>query len=221
MNKVILKVLYEDNHLIAVYKPAGVLTQPDSSHEEDLMSAVKKYLKEKYRKPGNVFLGLVHRLDRPVFGIVLFAKTSKGASRLSEQFRNGAIEKIYHAVVEGKFPEKKGMLVNYLGKDIKKKKAIAGGEKRAELSYEVIKSNDKYSLLKIRLHTGKFHQIRAQLSLAGFPITGDIKYGAKFSLPDRSIALCESSISFKLAAKDEIKKIEIPLPIGWGKYIMN
>ena len=221
MNKVILKVLYEDNHLIAVYKPAGVLTQPDSSHEEDLMSAVKKYLKEKYRKPGNVFLGLVHRLDRPVSGIVLFAKTSKGASRLSEQFRDGTIEKIYHAVVEGKFPEKKGMLVNYLVKDAKKKKAFEGEGKKAELSYEVVKSNDKYSLLKIKLHTGKFHQIRAQLSLIGFPIAGDVKYGYKESLPDKSIALCESSISFKLAAKDEIKKIEIPLPIGWGKYIMN
>ncbi len=216
-----LKVLYEDNHVIAVYKPAGVLTQPDETHDEDLMAVVKKYLKEKYEKSGNVFLGLVHRLDRPVSGIVLFAKTSKGASRLSEQFRNGTIEKIYHAVVEGKFPTGKGELVNYLGKDIKKKKAIAGGGKKAELSYEVIKSNDKYSLLKIRLHTGKFHQIRAQLSLAGFSIAGDIKYGAKEPLPDRSIALCESSISFKLATKDEVKKIAIPLPVEWGKYIIN
>lgn len=216
-----LEILYEDNHLIAVYKPAGVLTQPDESHDEDLMAAVKGYLKEKYKKPGNVFLGLVHRLDRPVSGIVLFAKTSKGGSRLSEQFRNGTIEKIYHAVVEGKFPIGKGELVNYLGKDTKKKKAVEGEGKRAELSYEVVKSNDKYSLLKIRLHTGKFHQIRAQLSLVGFSIVGDIKYGAKFSLPDRSITLCESSISFKLATADEIKKIAIPLPVEWSKYIMN
>ena len=104
---------------------------------------------------------------------------------------------------------------------IKKKKAIAGGGKKAELSYEVIKSNDKYSLLKIRLHTGKFHQIRAQLSLAGFSIAGDIKYGAKEPFPDKSIALCESSISFKLATKDEVKKIAIPLPVEWGKYIIN
>ena len=213
------KVLYEDNHIVAVYKPAGVLTQPDKSREEDLMTAVKKYLKEKYKKSGNVFLGLLHRLDRPVSGIVLFAKTSKGASRVSEQFRNGAIEKIYHAVVEGKFPKEKGKLVNYLGKDKKKKKAVEGKGKKAELSCEVIKSNDKYSLLKIRPHTGKFHQIRAQLSLAGFPIVGDIKYGAKFPLIDRSIALCESSIAFKLATKNEMKKISILLPVDWSQYM--
>lgn len=216
-----LKVLYEDNHLIAVYKPAGVLTQPDETHDEDLMAAVKKHLKEKYKKPGNVFLGLTHRLDRPVSGIVLFAKTSKGASRLSKQFREGTIEKTYHALIEGKFPTKKGELVNYLGKDTKKMRAIEGEGKKAELSYEVVKSDDKYSLLKIRLHTGKFHQIRAQLSLAGFPIKGDVKYGAKEPLLDRSIALCESSISFKLAAKDEVKKIAIPLPVEWSKYIIN
>lgn len=213
------KVLYEDNHIIAVYKPSGILAQPDKSRDEDLMSAVKKYLKEKYKKPGNVFLGLVHRLDRPVSGIVLFAKTSKGASRLSKQFRDGTIEKIYHAVVAGKIPQNKGTVVSYLGKDTVKKKATIGGEKRAELSYEVINSNSKYSLLKIRLKTGKFHQIRAQLSSMGFPILGDVKYGAKFSLPDRSIALCESSIVFKLAAKDEIKKISIPLPAEWNKYV--
>lgn len=214
-----LKVLYEDNHLIAVYKPSGVLTQPDKTGDEDLMVLVKKYLKEKYKKPGNVFLGLLHRLDRPVSGIVLFAKTSKGASRLSKQFRDGTIEKRYYAIVEGKFPKNRGELVNYLGKDTKRKKAVSGAGKRAELSYEVIKSNDKYSLLGILLGTGKFHQIRAQLSLAGFPILGDVKYGAKFSLPDKSIALCESSISFNLATEDEIKKISIPLPSEWGKYI--
>ncbi|MBI2041742.1 MAG: RluA family pseudouridine synthase [Candidatus Nealsonbacteria bacterium] len=214
-----LIVLYEDNHLIAVYKPAGVLAQPDETHDEDLMTAVKKYLKEKYKKPGNVFLGLAHRLDRPVSGIVLFAKTSKGASRLSAQFREAAIEKIYYAVVRGRFPEKKGMLVNYLVKDANKKKAFEGEGKRAELSYEVVKSSDKYSLLKIKLHTGKFHQIRAQLSLIGFPIVGDVKYGYKEPLPDKSIALCESSISFKLATANELKKIEIPLPLEWNKYI--
>lgn len=214
-----LEVLYEDNHLIAAYKPAGILTQPDKSHDEDLMTAVKKYLKEKYKKPGNVFLGLLHRLDRPVSGIVLFAKTSKGASRLSEQFRHGKINKVYHAIVEGKFPNKRGKLVNYLAKDTKRRKAIAGEGKKSELSYEAIKSNDKYSLLKIMPHTGKFHQIRAQLSLAGFSILGDVKYGYRKPLPDKSIALCESSISFKLAVKDEIKNITIPLPIEWGKYI--
>lgn len=215
-----LKILYEDNHIIAVYKPAGILTQPDKSRDEDLMSAVKIYLKEKYKKAGNVFLGLVHRLDRPVSGIVLFAKTSKGASRLSKQFREGAIEKIYHAIVEGKFPIDKGELVDYLEKDARRKMAIPGKGKKAELSYQVLKSNDKYSLLKIKLATGKFHQIRVQLSLAGFPILGDVKYGAKFPLPDRSIALCESSIAFKLATKDETKKIFVPLPSKWGEYVV-
>lgn len=220
------RILYEDNHLIAVYKPAGILTQPDKSRDEDLMTAVKKYRKEKRVKvlpaggqAGNVFLGLLHRLDRPVSGIVLFAKTSKGASRLSKQFREGVIEKTYYAIVEGKFLKNKGELVNYLGKDIKRKKAILGGSKKAELSYDVVKSGAKYSLLKIHLKTGKFHQIRAQLSLAGFPILGDIKYGSKEQLPGRNIALCENSISFKLATKEEIKKITIPLPLEWNKYI--
>lgn len=214
-----LKILYEDNHLIAVFKPSGILVQPDKTGAKDLMGEVKACLKKKYSKPGNVFLGLVHRLDRPVSGIVLFAKTSKGASRLSKQFREGTIEKIYHAVVEGRPSKNKGELINYLDKDEGRKMAVPGAGKRAELSYQVLKSNDRYSLLKIRLGTGKFHQIRAQLSLAGFPILGDVKYGAGFPLPDRSIGLCESSISFKLATKNEIKKISIPLPPEWDKYV--
>ncbi len=212
-----LRVLYEDNHLIAVFKPAGVLVQADETGDKDLLTETKEYLKKKYKKPGNAFLGLVHRLDRPVSGIVLFAKTSKGASRLSEQFRDGTIEKIYYAVVSGKLPKSRGELVNYLGKDQEKKRAVSGS-KKAELYYEVIKSNDDYSLLKIRLGTGKFHQIRIQLSLAGFPILGDLKYGAKEPLPDRSIALSANSIAFKLATGDEIKKISIPLPPAWDQY---
>jgi 23S rRNA pseudouridine1911/1915/1917 synthase len=200
-----LKVLYEDNHLIAVFKPAGVLTQGDRTGDASLMDEVKKYFKEKYKKPGNVFLGLLHRLDRPVCGIVLFAKTSKGASRLSEQFRNGEVEKIYHAVVIGRPKQKKGVLINYLRKD-------AGKGREAKLSYEVVRFNDKYSLLEIKPETGRFHQIRVQLSLAGFPILGDIKYGAPSPLPDRSIALCATSLSFRLATKNEIKKLSIPIP---------
>lgn len=214
-----LKVLYEDNHLIAVFKPAGVLTQPDQSRSEDLMAVVKRYLKEKYKKPGNVFLGLVHRLDRPVSGIVLFAKTSKGASRISEQFRKGNVKKIYKAVVSGKMPQEKGILVNYLEKDAQKLMAISGKGKEAVLHYEVIKSNNKYSLLEIRPQTGKFHQIRIQLSLAGFPILGDTKYGSKESLPNKSIALSAVSISFKLPTKEKEEKISIPMPSEWNKYI--
>jgi 23S rRNA pseudouridine1911/1915/1917 synthase len=201
-----LKVLYEDNHLIAVFKPAGVLTQGDITGDRCLMDEVSLYLKERYKKPGNVFLGLLHRLDRPVSGIVLFAKTSKGASRLSEQFRNRTIEKIYHALVLGKPKENKGTLVNFLKKNERE------NTKRAELFYEVIFSGNKYSLLKIKPQTGRFHQIRAQLSSAGYPVLGDIKYGAPFALPDKSICLCATSISFKLATQETIKEISIPIP---------
>ena len=210
-----LNVLYEDNHLIAVEKPAGILTQGDRTGDACLMDEVKRYLKEKYKKPGNVFLGLVHRLDRPVSGIVLFAKTSKGASRVSEQFRNHEVEKIYHALVLGKPKEKKGILLDYISKDKAKRTAKIGEGKLAKLYYEVVSSSDKHSLLKVRIETGKFHQIRSQLAAFGFPIVGDVKYGAPSVLPDKSICLCATSLSFKLATKDEKKTITIPIPQNW------
>jgi len=218
-----LKVLYEDNHLIAVFKPAGVLTQADKSGDVSLMDLVKKYLKDKYKKEGNVFLGLLHRLDRPVSGIILFAKTSKGASRLSEQFRNRKVEKIYHALVIGKPNQESGILKNYILKDKKTNKVKISankveGAERAELFYEVVSSNDRYSLLKIQLKTGKPHQIRGQLAFLGYPIVGDIKYGAPFALPDKSIALCATSLSFKLATKEERKTIGFAIPAEWRKY---
>jgi len=218
-----LKVLYEDNHLIAIFKPVGILTQADRSGDVSLMDLVKKYLKEKYKKKGNVFLGLLHRLDRPVSGIVLFAKTSKGASRLSEQFRNREVEKIYHALVVGKIEQDRGTLVNYIAKDKAANKVKVSADKtegaeRAELSYETVSSNSKYSLLKIQLKTGKPHQIRGQLAFLGHPIVGDIKYGAPFALPDKSIALCATSFSFKLATREEIKTIAVPIPAEWRKY---
>ena len=211
-------VLYEDNHVIAVYKPAGVLTQGDKSKDPCLMDEVKEYLKKKYKKPGNVFLGLVHRLDRPVSGIVLFAKTSKGASRLSEQFRDHTIEKTYHALVIGK-PDAR-TLVNYLTKDEARKKVDVHAERgqRAELEYDVVASYGPYTLVKILLKTGRFHQIRAQFSFAGFPVLGDIKYGAPFALSDKSIALCATSLAFTLPTKDERKTISIPIPNGWSAY---
>src|SRR3990167_6751845 len=202
-----LKVLYEDNHLIAVFKPSGVLSQGDKTGDISIFDEVKKYLKKKYKKPGNVFLGLVHRLDRPVSGIVLFAKTSKGASRLSEQFRDHNIEKTYHALVIGK-PDAR-TLVNYLTKDEARKKVDVHAERgqRAELEYDVVASYGPYTLVKILLKTGRFHQIRAQFSFAGFPVLGDTKYGAPFALPDKSIALCATSIVFTLPTKDERKTI--------------
>jgi len=212
-----LNVLYEDNHLIAVLKPGNVLTQGDFSKEKSLMDYVKEYLKEKNKKPGNVFLGLLHRLDRQVCGIILFAKTSKGASRLSAQFRSRQVKKIYHAVVLAKPKKDKGILKNYLKKE--NNKAMEGPDgKEAELYYELIASGKDCSLLKIEIKTGRFHQIRAQLALIGCPVLGDVKYGAPFALKDKSIALCATSVSFLTAVGGEEKTISIGIPQAWKKY---
>jgi 23S rRNA pseudouridine1911/1915/1917 synthase len=203
-----MRVLYEDNHLIAVFKPAGTLVQGDISLKSCLMDEVKKYLKKKYNKKGNVFLGLLHRIDRPVSGVVLFAKTSKGASRLSEQFRNNEVKKIYRAVVSGKVKEKEGTLINYILKDEENKKAIIDEKgKRAELYYKVISSDDKQSVLEVQLKTGRFHQIRAQLAFIGHPIIGDVKYGGPKS--EGNISLSAISLTFKTAVTKEIKCVTI------------
>jgi 23S rRNA pseudouridine1911/1915/1917 synthase len=219
-----LQVLYEDNHCIAVYKPAGVLVQGDASGAASLMEYVKEYLKEKYNKPGNVFLGLAHRLDRKVSGIVLFAKTSKGAARLSEQFRDHTTSKIYNAIVHGIPKEKTATLINYLEKNEAERKAYVFNEntpddkrQRAVLSYEVIKTDEgeKQALVRIELKTGRFHQIRAQLSNIGNPIIGDTKYGAPKALKDGSIMLQASELSF-MPPTGEIKiNLVIGLPDGW------
>ncbi len=220
-----LQVLYEDNHLIAVYKPAGVLVQGDETGDVCLMDEVKEYLKEKYHKPGDAFLGMIHRLDRPVSGIVLFAKTSKGASRLADQFRTHAVKKTYYALVLGKPFFAKGTLVHFLKKDTEKNFVSAFEEEvpdslRAELDYEIVKEGKNTTLLKINLKTGRPHQIRVQLAALGHPIVGDVKYG----LPDEhrgvkakahSIALCATNLEFKLATKDEFVKLEIPMPKEW------
>lgn len=228
-----LKVLYEDNHIIAVVKPAGVLTQGDKSGEASLMEMVKVYLKEKYKKPGNVFLGLVHRLDKPVSGIVLFGKTSKGASRLSEQFRNHTIQKTYHAIVLGKPKESRGELkekinkisffaegfTNKTDKELLEEIKKATKTRTAELSWELVKFGEKYSLLKVLPKTGRFHQIRVQMAGLGHPILGDTKYSQQKPLPDGSIGLCASAISFKSATDDKTINLEIPLPETWNKYV--
>lgn len=228
-----IKVLYEDNHIIAVVKPAGVLTQGDKSGDVSLFDLVKEYLKDKYKKPGGVFLGLVHRLDKPVQGIVLFGKTSKGASRLSEQFRNHTIQKIYHGIVVGKPKEKKGTIkeqvnkisffaegfTNKTDKELLAEIKKATKTRTAELEYEVIKSSDKYSLLKISPKTGRFHQIRIQMQQMGCPILGDMKYGAPSQLENGNIALAATAISFKSATEDKAIRLEIPLPEAWKGYI--
>jgi len=215
-----IQVLYEDNHVIAVFKPAGVLSQGDNTGDPSMIDQVKKYLKEKYHKPGNVFVGLVHRLDRPVSGIMLFAKTSKGASRLSEQFRGRQVEKTYHAIVLGVPDKNRGVLTNFLAKDKKTLKAREFSDgKEANLRYEVALSRGGYSLLKITIDAGKFHQIRSQLSLAGFPILGDLKYGAPASLPDNSVALCATFLSFYAATGGKKVNVSIEIPKDWERYV--
>ena len=216
----LLKILYEDNHLIAVFKPAGILVQADDTGDVCLMDEVKNYLKEKYDKPGNVFLGMIHRLDRPVSGIVLFAKTSKGASRLSEQFRSHSIKKIYHTLVSGVPSKAQGTLVHYLLKDEKKNVVEVfdkptGDALQAELDYEVVKKLNEKSILKIILKTGRSHQIRAQLSAIGCPIVGDVKYGGIKWDNTKEIALCATDLEFKLPTKDEVILLHVDLPENW------
>ena len=179
-----IDVLYEDNQVLVVNKMQNVPTQADESGDADLLTMCKQYIKEKYNKPGNVFLGLVHRLDRPTGGIIVFARTSKAASRLSEQIRENGFDKRYVAVVEGKVKNRIGHLVNYLKKDEKNNKVYICPEleqdaKRAELDYKVIDEYENLSLVDVSLLTGRSHQIRVQFSTMGNPIVSDIKYGAK------------------------------------------
>jgi 23S rRNA pseudouridine1911/1915/1917 synthase len=214
-----LKVIYEDNHIIAVYKPSGMLVQGDFSRDITLIDVVRKYLAVNYDKSGNVYLGLVHRLDKPASGLVIFAKTSKGASRLSKQFREHSIIKVYYAMVEGKI--KRGIeqtLKSYLirDKDITKVDKQSPESKYAELTYQCIKSDGKNSLLKVQLVTGRKHQIRSQLSAIGYPIVGDIKYRAKSQLDNKgAIALICKSISFTHPTKKEPITLQVDLPKDW------
>jgi 23S rRNA pseudouridine1911/1915/1917 synthase len=214
-----LRILYEDNHLIAVNKPSGVLVQGDVSGALSLLDMTREYIRNKYRKPGKVFLGLVHRLDRPVEGVVLFAKTSKAASRISEQLRSRTVEKIYWALVHGTPTPDSGRSVSFL-KEGKKKVMLKGeGEKtgkEAVLSYRTIRSVKGKTLVEIRLHTGRKHQIRAQFSELGHPIEGDVKYGAPRGLKDGSIRLMAKSLSFKHPTREERITLEAPPP-EWAK----
>ena len=206
-----LKVLYEDNHIIVVIKPYNIPSQSDKTNDIDMLSLVKEYIKEKYQKPGNVYVGLVHRLDRPVGGIMVFAKTSKAASRLSESIRNKSFSKTYLAVVNGKFEKQNGILENYLWKDeaLNMSKVVSKdkkGAKLARLTYEVLAEKNELSLVKINLETGRHHQIRVQFSNAGHSLYGDQKYG-KDSM-GKQIALWAYRLEFKHPVKDEIMKFE-------------
>jgi len=206
MNK--LKVLYEDNHIIVVFKPSNVLSQSDITNDVDMLSLIKKYLKEKYQKPGNVYLGLVHRLDRVVSGVMVFAKTSKAASRLSEEIRLNNICKVYLAVVHGKL-DSKGVFIDYLEKTKDFNTIVTDSKKGkyAELSYELLEYNEKedLSLALVKLKTGRHHQIRVQFQSRGFPLVGDKRYGNDNA---STIGLTACSLSFKHPTKKELMTFE-------------
>lgn len=211
------EVLYEDNHLIIVNKKAGEITQGDSSEDEPLPEKIKAYLKEKYEKPGNVYLGVVHRLDRPVSGLVLFAKTSKALSRMNTLFREDKVKKTYHAIVEAPPRENEGTLRHWLKKNEAQNKSYivpkgTSGAKEAILHYRRLSDSDRYTLLEVGLETGRHHQIRTQLSGMGCIIKGDLKYGAKRSNPDGSISLHARQISFIHPVTKEPITVTAPYP---------
>tara|TARA_B100000315_G_scaffold258064_1_gene308947 strand:+ start:599 stop:1264 length:666 start_codon:yes stop_codon:yes gene_type:complete len=214
-----LDILYLDNHLIAVLKPAGLLTQTDHTGDDSLVEKVRQWIRDEYNKPGNIFLGLVHRLDRNVSGVVLFARTSKAASRLSRQFREGTPTKIYRAIVHGTLKEKQATLIHYLRKEKSLKATVFPREtpsaKRAELSYEVIESRENKSLIEVTLATGRFHQIRAQMAFTGHPIMGDVKYGAPDPLANHKIALHAHKLVFSHPVSNEETTLTAPDPDDW------
>lgn len=212
-----MTVLYEDNHIIIVNKTVSEIVQGDKTGDKPLSEIVKEYLKEKYNKPGNVFCGVTHRLDRPVSGIVVFAKTSKALPRLNEMFKNKEIDKTYWAIVKNMPKQPEGTLKHYLVKNEKQNKSYAHemekpNSKLAILHYKLIAQSDKYNLLEIDLETGRHHQIRVQLSKMGCPIKGDLKYGAERSNPDGGISLHARKISFIHPVSKEHIKVTAPLP---------
>ena len=206
-----IKILYEDNHLIAVLKPINVPTQKDSSNDIDMVSLVKDYLKKKYNKPGNVYLGLLHRLDRPVSGVLLFAKTSKAAERMTKEIKNHNVRKTYYAVVEGKV-DKKGTFIDKLLKDEKTNFVrVSDKGKEAKLEYELICYKNNYSLVKINLITGRSHQIRVQFSSRNLPLWGDQKYNKNAKVGEQ-IALFASSLSLIHPITKEVMTFKANLP---------
>lgn len=210
-----LEILYEDNHLLVVNKPSGLLTQPSGTQQENLEDLSKAWIKQTYQKPGAVFLEAVHRLDKPVSGIVVFARTSKALSRLNASMRERGFRKIYCAVVEGLIPQDSGILEHYLKHDdyqsLVVKKDISQA-KLCRLHYRVLKRSHKHTLLEINLETGRYHQIRAQFSAAGYPIVGDIKYKSSEVYLLDSIALHHSALQFPHPTQGTLIDIQSPLP---------
>ena len=212
-----IEVIYEDNHIIAVNKPAGLLVQGDKTKDQSLIDLTKLFLKKKYNKPGNVFVGLPHRIDRPTSGAVLLSKTSKSLSRLNNLFKEKKIKKKYWVIVKKKLEKKSGSLIHYLKKNQKKNKSFVSNEKKegflkSELEYYFLKKLKNYFLYEIKLITGRHHQIRAQLSYLGSPIKGDIKYGSRRTNKDGSISLHAKEIKFIHPIKKEEITITAPLP---------
>jgi 23S rRNA pseudouridine1911/1915/1917 synthase len=212
-----LQVLYEDNHLLAINKSAGTLVQGDATGDKPLAEICKEYIKEKYQKPGDVFLGVVHRLDRPVSGVVVFARTSKALERMNELFREKQTKKVYWALVGKKPPQLQGTLVHWLVKDEKKNKTTAYKNEhpqgqRSELSYRLLKSVGRFFLLEVSPVTGRPHQIRVQLASMACPIVGDVKYGYPEPNADASICLHAHTLSFVHPVKKEPVTILADLP---------
>lgn len=212
-----MEILYEDNHIIIVNKSPREIVQGDKTGDKPLVDMVKDYLKEKYHKPGNVFCGVVHRLDRPTSGIVVFAKTSKALARLNEMFKKGEVDKTYWAIVKDLPPQDEGTLVHFLIKNQKNNKSVAYDteklrSKKAVLHYKLIGRSQRYYLLEVKLETGRHHQIRCQLAKIGLPIRGDLKYGAQRSNPDGSISLHARNISFVHPVSKKMIDITAPVP---------
>lgn len=220
-----LEVLYEDNHLIAVFKRSSDLSQGDKTGDAPLEDEVKKYIAGKYNKKGDVFLGVVHRLDRPVSGVMIFARTSKALERLNKMFSEGTVKKTYYAIIKERPRKDEETLVHYLKKNEKQNKSYVydtevKGSKRASLTYRIKARSDKYYLIEIELHTGRHHQIRAQMSAIGCPIKGDLKYGYSRSNDDGSISLFSGKIELIHPVKNEKLNITARFPTGdiWNHF---
>ena len=213
-----LHVLYEDNHLLAIFKPAGLLVQGDRTRDPTLLEMARTYVAEKYHKPGRVYIGLVHRLDRPVAGVVLFARTSKAASRLCQQIRERRFKKTYWAVIQGHLQPPEGEITGYIARHGRKSFLSSPSRKNARiasLSYKTIEALPGFSLVEIDLKTGRHHQIRVQLAGRGHPIIGDKKYGSSHPMPGKNIALLAKGLTIRHPTKAEEIQIESPIPENW------
>ncbi len=212
-----MNVLYEDNHIIIINKAAGEIVQGDKTGDKSLCDTMKQYIKKKYAKPGNVFIGLPHRLDRPVSGVVVFAKTSKALERLNGMFRDGNVKKIYWAITKGKPLKAEGEISSWILRNEKMNKSFSypkevKGSKHALLSYTLKAASQNYNLIEVELKTGRHHQIRCQLASIGCPIKGDLKYGAQRSNPDGSISLHARYIEFIHPVSKQLIQVTAPVP---------